>query len=137
MPHRPAAMRAQRPGRIILRLVAPGLQNLRLALVELRIDQLLHLAHRLQRRGSLRDNSLTHPIQDLLNLLIHLLAIHWHTPRKPLIMDSPPPIPSVPNLAQNCHRIPTAPPQAAAGGLIHVAGNNRHGYDEDRFAEDR
>jgi hypothetical protein len=82
MPHRPAAVRAQRPGRIILGLVAPNLEDVRLALIQLRANQLLHRPQRLQRRGSLLHNPLANLVQDLLHLLIHLLAIHGYTPVK-------------------------------------------------------
>jgi hypothetical protein len=76
-------MRTQGPGRIILRLVAPSLQNLRLALIQFRANHLLHLGQRLQRRGGLFHNPLPHLVQNLFYLLIHLLAIHgWYTPMK-------------------------------------------------------
>lgn len=82
MPHRPAAARTQRPVGIIVGLLAPGLQDLRLALIQFRANQLLHRPQRLQRGGDLLHNPLTHLIQDLLHLLIHVLAIHDYTPRK-------------------------------------------------------
>jgi len=59
-------MRAQRPSRIILRLITPGLQNLGLAAIQFRIHQLFHLGHRSQRRRSLLDDPTTGLIKDLL-----------------------------------------------------------------------
>jgi hypothetical protein len=73
-------VRTPRPGRIILRLIAPGLQDLRLAAIQFRIDQLLHLGHRLQGRRRLLHNPTANLIQDLLHLLIHTLAIYNNTP---------------------------------------------------------
>jgi hypothetical protein len=84
MPHRPPTVRTQRPDRIILRLIAPRLQNLRLAAIQFRIHQLLHLGHRLQGRRSLLHNPMANLIENLLHFLIHTLAIHNNTPIKSL-----------------------------------------------------
>jgi stress-induced morphogen len=62
--------------------MAPGLQYLRLAAVQFPVDQILHLSHRLQGRRGLLDNTMTNLLEDLLNVAIHFLAIHRHTPEK-------------------------------------------------------
>ncbi len=111
-------MRTERPGRIVLGLVAPRLQNLRLTLIQFRIDQSFHLGERLQRGRGLRYNPLPRLIENLLYPLVHLLAIHGYTPKKVSNLYSPQCLASISDLPPICHRIPTAPPASAPDKIV-------------------